>query len=96
MSGDYQTIWRTEQRGRRLREKHTGPVFTSKKEAKRALEHFIANGHGAEVTEWEDDGDGAEKMAPSGSSSVFYVYPSPLRESFDELLDDENAPEATA
>lgn len=89
------TVYRTLQNGKRLREQHVGPLFTNKEEAKRALEHFIETEHNAEVTEWEQSDDGAEKMLPDGSSSVFYVREVKVRDSLDELLEDKRANEGT-
>lgn len=91
-----QTVFLTLQNGKRLRERHVGPLFTSQEEAKRAMEHFIENEHGGVTTEWIEDNDSRLRMVPDQSSSVFVVSEVPVRESFDELLNDQNPPEATA
>jgi hypothetical protein len=83
---DADTVYRTLQRGRRLREQHVGPLFSNEREAKRAVEHFVKTEHSATPTEWEDADHGV-KMLPEDSRSEFLVVPTTVRNSLDELLD---------
>jgi len=83
-----QTVYRTRQVGKHLRQKHVGPLFSTREEAKRAMEHFIENEHGGVVTEWEDADGPTEKMWPDRSSSVFIVSEIPVRDSLEELFDE--------
>lgn len=83
-------VYRTLQNGKRLREKHVGPLFTTREEAMRAVEHFVETEHDAEPNGWVNAGDRGVKLIPDGSDSVFYVTGVKVRESLDELIDEED------
>ena len=85
-----EVVYRTIQKAPGLGNRYVGPLFDDEAEAKRALEHFIAEEHDAIPTEWHED-DGRQRMTPSATRSEFFVEEVSVRSSLEELFDDADA-----